>query len=150
MVKKATNQAINSQLIENFINLQKVLTNLATKLDSLSSNISQLLRLFEMSAKSFAEKEGEGMDREFINKLNLLLEQNRVIARGITLIEERLRGEKPTSSWQPQPLPQAQIRRALPLQSEKPVEKSARTPVKKMTIEMGTEKEKRFKPLPKL
>ncbi len=100
-------------LIENFVNLQKVLTNLAVKFDDLSDNISKLLQLFEISAKSFAEKQStktplEQMerqrnlrDREFAEKIDRLLDQNKVIAKGITLLEEKVRENsipKPASS----------------------------------------------------
>lgn len=87
----------NKILIENFVSLQRVLTNLAGKLDNLSGNISRLLELFEISAKSFAEKQGIGgniiteKDKEFLEKIDKLLEQNKTIAKGLTLMEEKMR-----------------------------------------------------------
>ncbi|MDP3027295.1 MAG: hypothetical protein Q8N63_06300, partial [Nanoarchaeota archaeon] len=72
--------------------------------DSLSENIFKLLQLFEISAKTFVEKEtpelGEKKkDREFLDKLDKLLEQNKVIAKGLTLMEDKLKeriyGNKP-------------------------------------------------------
>ena len=94
-------------LLENFISLQRVMTNLAVKFDSLSDNISKLLQVFEISAKSFAEKApGEG-DKEFLDKLNVLLDQNKVIAKGITMMEEKVR-ERAQQSQTPQFQPQAQ------------------------------------------
>lgn len=88
--------SIEKTLLENFVNLQKVLTNLAVKFDSLSDQISKLLQLFEISAKSFAEKQtpviGEKKkDKEFLEKLDTLLEQNKTIAKGLTLMEGKLR-----------------------------------------------------------
>lgn len=87
---------IEKMLIENFVNLQKVLTNLAVKFESLSDQISKLLQLFEISAKSFVEKQtpeiGEKeKDKEFLEKLDRLLDQNKTIAKGLTLMEEKLR-----------------------------------------------------------
>lgn len=95
---------LEKMLIDNFVNLQRVLTNLSIKFDSLSDKISKLLQLFEISAKSFIEKqspeiEGEEKDREkneekdkeFLNKLDILFEQNKTIARSLTLMEEKLR-----------------------------------------------------------
>lgn len=87
---------IEKALLENFVNLQKVLTNLAVKFDSLSDNISKLLQLFEISAKTFVEKQtpelGEKKtDKDFLEKLDKLLEQNKVLAKGLTLMEEKLR-----------------------------------------------------------
>ncbi len=87
---------LEKTLIDNFVNLQRVLTNLAVKFDALSDQISKLLELFEISAKSFAEKykpeTGEKKkDKEFLTKLDALLEQNKTLARGLTLMGEKLR-----------------------------------------------------------
>ena len=79
-------------LLDNFVNLQKVLTNIAVKFDGLSDQISKLLQLFEISAKSFAEKSSESeIEGESLDKLDTLLEQNKTIAKGIMLMEERMR-----------------------------------------------------------
>ncbi len=81
------------KLIDNFASLQKVMTNLAVKFDSLSDQLSKLLSLFEISAKSLAEKKGksEGLvDGNFLKKLDEILDQNKTIARGMVLIGERL------------------------------------------------------------
>lgn len=79
-------------LLDNFVNLQKVLTNIAVKFDTLSDQISKLLQLFEISAKSFAEKSSESeIDGESLDKLDTVLEQNKIIAKGIMLMEERMR-----------------------------------------------------------
>jgi len=85
---------LEKKLVENMVELQKVHTHLAGKFDRLSIQISDLLNLFEMAAKSFMEqpaiKETE-KDKEFLDKIDRLLEQNKVIARGLTLMEERIR-----------------------------------------------------------
>ena len=105
----------NTILIENFVNLQKAMTNLAVKFDSLSDNISKLLQLFEISAKSFADKLATGVpeiekDKDFLDKLNRLLDQNKTIAKGLTLMEEKLRerlyGQAPRPQ-QPMQMPRA-------------------------------------------
>jgi len=90
-------------MIENFISLQKVLTNVSIKFDNLTQQISKLLELFEISAKSLAEKdfnmEQKNKENEQISeKLNNIAEQNKTIARGLTLIHE-------TSSGGPQKTP---------------------------------------------
>lgn len=95
--KKAMTKAeLEQALIGNFTNLQKVLTNLSIKFDDLSSNLSKLLELFEISAKTFAEKYQEGsssagIDNEFLKKLDSLLDQNKTIAKGIMLMEDKIR-----------------------------------------------------------
>jgi hypothetical protein len=99
-----TKTEIELALLNNFVNLQKVLTNLSIKFEDLSNNISKILQLFEISAKSFAEKYSGGMggesDKEFLRKLDALLDQNKTIAKGIMMMEERVRqrGNKPESS----------------------------------------------------
>jgi hypothetical protein len=91
--KTLSNREIQLALIENFVSLQKVLTNLTIKFDALSDNISKLLQLFEISAKTFIRKNEEGVpeDKEILNKLNTLLEQNKTVAKGLTLVEEKIR-----------------------------------------------------------
>lgn len=93
--KKMAKSEFEETLIENFVNLQRVLTNLAVKFDALSDNITKLLQLFEIAAKSFVEKlpepEVKEKDKEMLNKIDALLEQNKTLARGLTLMEEKLR-----------------------------------------------------------
>ncbi len=82
----------NQLIVDNFVALQKVFTNLAIKFDSLSEQISKLLSLFEISAKSFAEKQGADItreDKEFLEKIDRLLEQNKLIAKGLTMMGEK-------------------------------------------------------------
>jgi len=92
-----TNKEIQKALIENFVNMQRVLTNLSVKFDNLSDNISKLLQLFEISAKSFIKKQEEvgsvsRPDEKFmLDRLDTLLDQNKTIAKGLTLMEEKLR-----------------------------------------------------------
>lgn len=83
---------VDKVLIENFVNLQKVLTDLTSKFDHLSINIAKLLHLFELSAKSFSGGPGKsGLDEDFLKKLDALLDQNKVISKGIMLMEDRIR-----------------------------------------------------------
>ena len=74
------NEALQQTLINNSIILQKVMTNLSLKIDGLTDQISKLLDLFEISAKSFAEKDFEGeasTQRKIIEKLDELIAQNK-------------------------------------------------------------------------
>ncbi len=101
--KMPNNIALQQSLVDNFVNLQRVLTNLVIKFDELSLNITKLLQLFEISAKSFAEKySGETgkeaqVDKEFLSKLDSLLDQNKTIAKGIMLMEEKIRNKALTA-----------------------------------------------------
>jgi hypothetical protein len=120
--KSLTKAELEEALINNFTNLQKVLTNLAVRFDELSSNMSKMLQLFEISAKSFAEKYSEGnitmtsqpdVDKEFLRKLDALLDQNKVISKGIMLMEEKIRERNNPAMPQREEAP-APYRRPIP------------------------------------
>lgn len=100
---------IKEDILQNFVDLQDVLSNLALKIDDLTQQVSKLLRLFEESAKSFQEASPEpSRDREFHSSIKTLLDQNKIIAKGISIIEERLRSPQPQNTYipyqQPPPL----------------------------------------------
>ncbi len=95
-------------LIENFVSLQKVMTNLSIKFDNLSNQISKLLELFEISAKALSEKdfslEKENKDnKKIIEKIDNLADQNKIIAKGMTLLYETSPRQNP--DYPPAPLP---------------------------------------------
>lgn len=84
---------IDRMMTENLIALQKVLTNLSIKLDNLADQTSRLLNLFEISAKALAEKDYDAEKtkkdtKAVLEKMDNLFEQNKVLARGITLLHE--------------------------------------------------------------
>lgn len=95
---------VEKALVENFIALQKVMTNLSGKFDNLSKKIEKLLELFEISAKAVVDKEfksekkGEGKDlKELSEKLDKLLDQNKTIAKGIAYLYDDEGKEPPES-----------------------------------------------------
>ena len=96
--KDLKDKQIEKILIENFVSLQKVMTNLSVKFDELSNQISKLLELFELSATALAKKDinfTKPFDEEKImGKLNNILEQNKTIARGLALMSEGGESEK--------------------------------------------------------
>ena len=102
---------IERALIENFIALQKVMVNLSAKFDNLSSQISKLLELFEISAKSLAKGEFEDVEKEnkyankIMEKIDNLTQQTNLIGRGLALIHE---------SNSEQPSPEKQIPLIIP------------------------------------
>jgi len=114
---KVSDMHINKALIDNFINLQKVMTNLAVKFDDLSNNIEKLLNLFEISAKDIASRNSNvnenqrESDNDFLQKLDSLLDQNKTISKGIMMMEERVRNRahapmgEPRFPSRPRPLP---------------------------------------------
>ena len=94
-----SNAELNKKLIENFVALQKIMTNLSAKFDNLSDQITKLLQIFEISAKAMAEKDFEQFqnsdDKKVIEKLDALLEQNKTIAKGLALLHEKPSQEQP-------------------------------------------------------
>jgi len=118
--KKISKNEMDQALLNNFINLQKVLTNLTLKFEGLSTNIEKLLQLFEISAKNFAENistpnsiNQKESDKDFLNKLDSLLDQNKTISKGILMMEERVRNRmnppqqesRFRTPFKPKPLP---------------------------------------------
>lgn len=97
-------------LIENFISLQKVMVNLSIKFEDLSSKISKLLELFEISARVLAEKDltieqTARDDTKILQEVGNLSEQNKIIARGLTLMHNRLSGEAEQPMERPPQIP---------------------------------------------
>jgi len=90
---------VEKVLVENFVSLQKVMTNLSLSFNELSGNISKLLELFEVSANAMAKKEinfTKPMDEtKIMHKLDTILDQNKTIARGLSLMHERSGIESP-------------------------------------------------------
>lgn len=108
--KKMTAREREELLIENFVGLQHAMTNLSIKFGALSDNISRLLQVFEESAKNFMEG-GRSDDKDMLKKINSLLDQNKTIARGLVLMESKLRGRAGSDESEdfqrprPKPLP---------------------------------------------
>ena len=89
--KKMTAREREELLIENFVGLQSAMTNMSIKFGGLSDNISKLLQVFEESAKNFVSG-GKPDDAEMLKKIDSLLNQNKTIAKGLVLMEGKLRG----------------------------------------------------------
>ena len=89
--KKQISRKIEEILIENFVGLQKVMTNLSIKFELLSDNISKLLEILELSAKNYLEKEKVVGENDLEKRINFLIEQNKAIAEGLLLIDDALR-----------------------------------------------------------
>ena len=121
--KKRIEIKIDKALTDNFIALQKIMVNLSTKFDNLSNQISKLLELFEISAKSLARTDFEG-DKEnkniktVLEKLDHISQQAGLIGKGLALIHE-------TSSEKEQPI--------MPTQRKETVIPTRPTPTRKPT-----------------
>ena len=97
-----TNKGIERKLAENTIALQGVLVNLSSKLDELTEKISSLLEIFEASAKALSEKGFKDDKKIIIDQLNKLTDQNKIIAKGLTLLHET-NSENPIRTIMPRP-----------------------------------------------
>jgi len=101
-------------LVENFVALQKVMLNLSQKFENLNVKVASLLELFETSAKTLAKKDFklgneanlEGQ-KEIVDKINNLSEQNKIIAKGLTMLHENqeihIENEHPMPAANPAP-----------------------------------------------
>jgi len=111
---KMTAKEREELLIENFVGLQHAMTNMSIKFGLLSDNISKLLQVFEEAAKNTLSG-GKGDNEDLLNKIDSLLNQNKTIAKGLVLMESKLRGRteespRPASTSEmppvrPKPLP---------------------------------------------
>lgn len=102
--KKLSQREMQEILIQNFVGLQKAMTNLSIRFESLSDQMKRLLEVFELSAKNFASSAPDSKDKEdFLDKINSLLDQNKTIARGLVLLEEKLKGPQSSQPSQYQP-----------------------------------------------
>jgi hypothetical protein len=106
---------IDNMLIDNFVSLQKVMVNLSGKFDNLATQISKLLQLFEISAKALAEKDFDveknaRENSKILEKLENVLEQNKTIARGLTLMHDKItEPPQPQSGYYPSQLSMSRV-----------------------------------------
>lgn len=89
----SSDEKVNKILVENFVSLQKVLTNLSIKFESLTKRLDGMIELFEESAKTVVKGEMNSIEEakhteKVLNKMDKLFDQNKLIARGLTLLNE--------------------------------------------------------------
>ena len=111
--KKMTAREREEMLIENFVGLQHAMTNMSIKFGALSDNMTKLLQVFEEAAKNFISG-GKSDDKDMLNKIDSLLNQNKTIAKGLVLMEGKLRGR----AEEPQRMP---MRNEMPQSRPKPL-----------------------------
>ena len=93
-ISEGNSSGIEDKIVENLVSLQKVHIDLAEKFDKLTKEISSLLGLFEIAARSFSKHPASKItenDKEFLEKIDKLLEQNKTIAKGLALMEDQMR-----------------------------------------------------------
>ena len=92
--KEQKPETLTNTLTKNLIELQKIHTNLAEKFDKLTTQIENLLALFELAARNFAKQphmQSTERDKEFLDKIDKLLDQNKLLAKGLSMMEEKMR-----------------------------------------------------------
>ncbi len=116
--KRMTAAKRQELLIENFIGLQKAMITLSIKFENLSDNITKLLGVFELSAKDAMANGGRttpSVDRELMNRINMLLDQNKNLMNSVRNIENRPKEVPQHSMPQMQSIPQG-MQQSQPLQ----------------------------------
>ena len=101
-------------LIKNTISLQKVIMDLASDVNSLNADIKKMLTLFEEANKAFKEGKFQApaaITGDLPEKINQLIEHNKIIAKGIVLLEDFLKEKisaqtESAEKFQPKPLPE--------------------------------------------
>lgn len=114
MVKKTVSRSGNSskilnQLVENNIALQKKTTELLISVNNLTKKMDSMLSLFSKAAEHIEKGE---VEEPLARKLELLLDQNRKIAKGLILLEKYVRDRAiglSSSSFPPKALPQSEF-----------------------------------------
>ena len=103
--KRTNSSSSINLLIENSIALQKNLVDVAISLNNLTKQISELLSIFKEAGKALMESEKQtGIPQkaeqnlelkkdiaEIQTKINNLLEQNKIISKGLLLMETAMR-----------------------------------------------------------
>ncbi len=104
MVNSKTNNSDMGDLAKTSLSLQKLTISLVESNNALNKKIDKLVSLFEDAAKNMSG----GSHEEVINlnkKVNELVEQNKQLARGLILMEGKVKSsEKP--SFEAKSLPQ--------------------------------------------
>jgi hypothetical protein len=85
-------------LIQNSIALQKAITVLAVNLEKFTKETGKLLEFMSDSAKSFEAEEksresvvGTAVSGDMVKKLDMLIDQNKMVAKGLVLLENYLK-----------------------------------------------------------
>jgi hypothetical protein len=129
--KETKKDKLISILVDNSIAMQKAFTNLSEKMNKVTTQIADLLQLFEVTAHSIAEKPELGFEREFSDKINVLLDQNKIIARGISLMSQHAMA-LPQAAPAPRPTAPAVPRPSTrPAPPARPAAPAARAPAPK-------------------
>ena len=84
------NKALVDELIQNNISLEKATLQLVDSVKTMSDKMDRLLTLFEDAARNI---DASDIKEPLAQQLTTLLEQNRVLARGLITIENYLKSK---------------------------------------------------------
>ena len=88
MVTAVVGKSFVDELLKNNVTLQQVSVELITAVKQMTERTDRLLALFEEAAKNIEKAE---VKEPLAKQLEMLLEQNKVIARGLVLLEKYIR-----------------------------------------------------------
>ena len=83
-------ESYTRDLMENNVMLQKALLQLVESNNGLTKKIDNLISLFEEAAKNMSSGNTEEVYK-LNNKINELIEQNKQLARGLLIMEDKMR-----------------------------------------------------------
>jgi hypothetical protein len=89
------------KLVSSSLQLQKLSLQLVESNNNLAKNIEKLVSLFEEAAKNMSSGSSERIN-ELNRKVNELIEQNKQLARGLVLMEEK--NKRQPQKLSPKPL----------------------------------------------
>jgi len=102
-VRQEKSKGTMDMLLENSIALQKTLADLGMSLRELNKKVSLMLELFEVAGRTIKEKPARSSD--LAEKVDLLIKQNKTIARGLLLLEKSFKEKEAERETKVQPLP---------------------------------------------
>lgn len=92
--KKTEGDKLSTKLIQNSAKIQAKNVELITAIDKLVKKMDHFLDLFEEASKKVTEVEDtEERIQALSNKLEILLDQNKSVAKGLLLLEKYVRGK---------------------------------------------------------
>lgn len=92
--KKTGEEGLSSKLIQNSAKIQAKQVELIESMNKLVKKMDGFLNLFEEASKKVTDVEDtEERIQALSNKLEILLEQNKTIAKGLILLEKYVRGK---------------------------------------------------------
>ena len=106
----AEKEELTTKLIQSSLSLQDKNVELIDAVSKLTKKVDELIGIFEQAAKNIEKGE---VEEPLARKLNVLLDQNKAVARGLVLLEKYVRDKTsvgfPQGSISPKQLPKTEI-----------------------------------------